>query len=388
MRRLLTMTASDLRQRIRDKSVVIFAVIVPLALITVFHFIFGGLTAQELEPIEVAVAAPADDPLAAAVPQVLGSLEGMGVTLREVPAQEVAGLVDSGEVDLGVVVPDGFAGSVMSGGGAELQVLEGDGAGLSGGIVLSVLQGLADRFTAGTQVTVAAATLGASPADLAGIGQQAGQAGPAIELVPGQASDEQLDAGAALVAGQAGMFLVFTVGFGVLALVSEREFGTLARLRSMPMPTWQITAAKALVSVVLGIVATTILLTAGSLLFDVDFGAPLPVAVLVLCAVLATTAVVFVIARVAKTAEQAGIAQSIVGVVLGMAGGAFFPLATSGVLGQVLAVNPVAAFTRGLGITSGGGGVADLGAPVLTLLVFAAVCLVIARLLPDRGTAL
>ena len=38
------------------------------------------------------------------------------------------------------------------------------------------------------------------------------------------------------MAGQAGLFLLFTVGFGVTGLLAEREPGTLARLRSMPMP--------------------------------------------------------------------------------------------------------------------------------------------------------
>ncbi|MDD9206315.1 ABC transporter permease, partial [Georgenia sp. 10Sc9-8] len=201
----------------------------------------------------------------------------------------------------------------------------------------------------------------------------------------GRAADEQLSATAGLVAGQAGLFLLFTVGFGVLGLVAEREQGTMARLRSMPMQPGLIVAAKGLVSFVLGVVATSVLLTVGTFLFDVSFGSPVAVGVVVLCAVAAATSLMFIIARVARTAEQANIMQSIFALVLGIAGGAFFPVAATGLAGELLDLNPIAAFTRALGITSGGGGVADLGAPVSVMLGFTVVCLVLSRLVPDRG---
>jgi ABC-2 type transport system permease protein len=51
----------------------------------------------------------------------------------------------------------------------------------------------------------------------------------------------------------------------------------------------------------------------------------------------------------------------------------------------VLDLNPVAALLRGLGTTSGGGGVADIGIPVAIMLGFAVVMLLASRLVPDRG---
>src|SRR5690606_10832113 len=130
---------------------------------------------------------------------------------------------------------------------------------------------------------------------------------------------------------------------------------------------------------------TGVLLLAGSLVFGVDFGSPLAVGVLVLCAVAAATSLMFVIARLARTAEQANMVQSIFAIVLGMAGGAFFPLAAEGVAGRLLDLNPVAALIRGLGITSGGGGVGAIGAPVAIMLGFAVVLTLLSRLVPDRG---
>src|SRR5699024_2343003 len=124
-------------------------------------------------------------------------------------------------------------------------------------------------------------------------------------------------------------------------------------------------------SLVLGLISMTVLLTVSGLVFDdVDLGAFLPVAVLVLLTVTAATSLTFVVAKVARTAEQANVAQSIIAVALGMTGGAFFQLNTGGPLGNLLLANPVTAFTRGLGVTAGGGGVGDLGLPVLVLLAF------------------
>ena len=56
------MAVSDLRQRIRDRSVLIFALVVPIAIMIVFNLLFSGLGSSEsLKPITVRVAAEPDD---------------------------------------------------------------------------------------------------------------------------------------------------------------------------------------------------------------------------------------------------------------------------------------------------------------------------------------
>ena len=126
---------------------------------------------------------------------------------------------------------------------------------------------------------------------------------------------------------------------------------------------------------------------ADSLFFDVSFGSPLVVGVLILAVVAASTSLMFIVVKVAKTAEQAGVAQSILAVSLGIAGGAFFPITATGWFATLLDLNPIAAFTRGLGISSGGGGLADIGAPVSIMLGFAVVTFIVAALVPDRSNA-
>ena len=389
MRQLWIMTSSDLLQRVRDKSVIIFAVIVPLALMFVFNLAMGGIEDLDLDDIAVAAYVPEGDELGDLV---VGTATNPGafdvdlVTASD-PAQ-VRDLVDSGDVTLGIVVPDGFSEQLTSGKGPVIDVVEGEAIGLEGSIVVAVMQATLDQLSTGTEAATAGAVLGLPHEQLEAIAQTAATAGPQVTLAEGEASNEQLSLSASLVAGQAGLFLLFTVGFGVLALLSERENGTLARLRSMPMKPGRIVTAKAMVSYILGVVATTVLITLGSLFFDVSFGDPLAIAVLIVCVVAAAVSLMFVIIRVARTAEQAQISQAILAMVLGMSAGAFFPIDASGWAGQLLDLNPIAGFMRGMGITYGGGGVGEIGGPVLIMLGFAAVATLVSRLIPDRGSAL
>ncbi|WP_029662887.1 ABC transporter permease [Cellulomonas sp. KRMCY2] len=385
MRPLWIMTASDLRQHVRDRSVVIFALIVPLALMLVFNVTFVGSQDVELDEITVAWSAPADDELAAHVLDAALGLDAIFVRSMPMVAGEVRAAVESGEAALGVVVPEGFTAAVTSGEAVVVEVVQGEDGGIETAVVISVMQSVLDQLAAGTVAATAGAQLGLPAEQLAAIAQTAATAGPAITLTEGRASAEQLSGSASLVAGQAALFLLFTAGFGVLGLVAEREQGTLARLRSMPMRRGLVVAAKGLGSYILGVVATTVLLVVGSRLFDVSFGSPAAVAVLVLCVVASAVSLMFVIARVARTAEQASIVQSILALVLGMAGGSFFPITGSGLAGLLLDLNPIAAFLRGLGITYGGGGLGAIGTPVLIMLGFAVVCGAASRLVPDRG---
>ncbi|WP_242511645.1 ABC transporter permease [Pengzhenrongella frigida] len=385
MRQLWTMTASDLRQRVRDRSVIIFALVVPLALMFVFNLTLGGAADQSLDPVTVAVSAPADDTLAPILIASLTQVDGVDVTVDEVSADEARDRARSGTAELGVVIPEGFGDAVRQGEETVVAVTEGDGSGLESDILLTVMQGVLAQLSAGAVTAAAGAQSGVPAEDLGALAQQAATQAAGLNLTEGEAANEQLSIAGALVAGQAGLFLLFTVGFGVLGLIAEREQGTLARLRSMPMRPGLIVTAKGLVSFILGFVATGVLLTAGSIFFGVSFGSPVAVAVLIVCAVAAATSLMFIIARAARTAEQASALQTILALVLAISGGAFFPLTATGALDTVLGLNPIAAFTRGLGITSGGGGLGDIGVPVAIMLTFAVVGLAASRLVPDRG---
>ncbi|MDQ0802124.1 ABC transporter permease [Arthrobacter sp. SLBN-112] len=383
-----TMVGNDLRQRLRDRSVFIFSLLVPLSLMGVLNLAFGGLGTDgpDLKPATVIASVDDSGQLGAALLDAVGSLKIMDVTIRKVPAADVIRETRDSGADLGIIIPAGFTGAVTSGRAVTVQLVEGADAGLETSVLVSVVDGLVDQFGAGMVTAAAAETAGLPHDAIAAVAQQAAAGAPALTLSEGKASAEQLSLKGTLVAGQSGLFLLFTVGFGVLGLLSEREQGTLARLKSMPVPADSIIIAKALVGFILGVSATAVLLTVGTLLFGVSFGSPFVVGLLVLSISAAATSMTFIVARLVRTAEQANIAQSILAMVLGIAGGAFFPIEASGAIAAFMDLNPVAAFIRGLGISAGGGGPADVVIPMAAMLGFAALCTLASRLVPDRGT--
>lgn len=387
MHGLWTMVANDLRQRVRDKSVFIFSLIVPLALMAVLSLVFGGLGGDtvDLKPATVVASADDADQLGAALLGAVESLEIMDVTIKRVPAADVRSETRASGAALGIVVPEGFSNAVLSGQAASVQLVEGNGASLETGVLISAVQAVLDQFAAGTVTAAAGGISGLPHQELTALAQQAAAGPRLLTLTEGHAAAEQLSLRGTLVAGQAGLFLMFTVGFGVLGLLAEREQGTLARLRSMPVTGGTVITAKACTGFILGVVATTVLLTAGSQLFGVSFGSPLVVATLILAVVTAATSLTFVVARLVRTAEQANVAQSILAMVLGIAGGAFFPVQATGLAATLLDLNPIGAFIRGLGISAGGGSLGDVVGPVAVMLAFAAAGLLLSRLLPDRG---
>ena len=387
MRGLWTMVGNDLRQRVRDKSVFIFSLVVPLALMGVLSLVFGGVGEDtvELRPATVVASADDADQLAAALLGAVDSLEILDVTIKRVPSDDVRNETRASGAELGIIIPAGFSDAVLSGQAASIQLVEGNGASLETNVLITVVRGIVDQFAAGAVTAAAGSLSGLPPQDLAALARQASAGPPLLTLTEGQAAAEQLSLRGTLVAGQAGLFLMFTVGFGVLGLLAEREQGTLARLRSMPVSGATVITAKACTGFILGVVATTVLLTAGSRLFDVSFGSPPVVAVLILAVVTAATSLTFVVARLVRTAEQANVAQSILAMVLGIAGGAFFPVQGTGLAATLLDLNPIGAFIRGLGISAGGGSLGDVMAPVAVMLAFAAAGMLLSRLLPNRG---
>jgi ABC-2 type transport system permease protein len=385
---ILTMTASDLRQRVRDRSVLIFGLAVPFALMWVFNLLFAGVGSSEsLEPITVGVAAGADDQVVAGFLEVVDSIDALDITVAPLDGDDVEGAVDAGDVDMGLVFPGDFAELVQAGGSPTVEAFTSGNAGLEEQVVLSVASGFLDRVATATRAATAANEAGLAGDEMMAVAQQVATSAPTVVAEVGAGSDEQLSLQGYLVAGQTALFMFFTVGFGVIGYLQERDVGTLPRLQSMPMAPSAIIIAKTLTSFVLGVVATSVLLGAGATLFDVSFGSVVPVAVLVVVAVAATTSLVLLITKVVTTAEQAQVANSIVGLVMGILGGAFFPIGGSGWLALVSDLTPPAAFIRGLGITNGGGGVADLATPLAILGGFLVVSVVLWFVLPEREVA-
>lgn len=361
MRHAVLIAAKDLRERMRDRSVFLFALLLPLGLTLVLNLVLGDVSGSAA--FRYAVANDDRGPVAASfTDDVLADAQAAGgISVRSVSsADEARRLVAAGEVSAAFLLPANLSADVMSGRPASIEVVGDVDAPLGTQVARSIAQSFTDRLNS-VRVAVAAAVHGGSARDPAELAALAADTPDALRVVDDPTRRRELDPTTYYAAGMAVFFLFFSVQFGVTSLLDERRDGTLARLLAAPVRRSSILLGKLLTSAVIGVVSMTVLITATSLLIGARWGHPIGVGLLVAAGVLAATGLVAVVAVVARNAEQASGWQAVIAVTLGALGGTFFPVAqTGGVLDAVSNLSPHRWFLRGLADLTGGGVAAAL----------------------------
>lgn len=366
----------DLRLRVRDKSAFLVGLVVPLALAFVFNLVFAGAFGSASLTTIGYVDADGGE-LAVTLGTVLDQIESDGLLVTETLADEAAlrSAVDEGDVSAGILVPAGFTANIQSGGRAELVVV---GA-VDRPTTLAITQGIATAFTTGledVQRVVGTLLAGGTiePAGVPELIDRVSPVAPAVTLGTIDTADRVLDTATYFAAGLAVFFLFFLVGYGVIGLIDERREGTLTRLTAAPIPRWSVIVGKAVTSLVLGVVALSVVATATTLLMGADWGNPVGVGILIVMVTLAATAIGGLVAAFARTAEGAGNLQSIIAVILGMLGGSFFPVAGGNpVIEAVSRITPHSWFLNGISALRAGEGLSVIVPSILGLAAFAVV---------------
>ncbi|CCH32878.1 ABC transporter permease [Actinosynnema sp. NPDC047251] len=386
MRLILLIAAKEVRQRLRDRSVYVYALL-PLGLTLVLNLVLGRVDGSG--PFHFAVAVEDRGPIAASfVDTVLPAVRDSGAAdFRVVPdAGEARRLVDEREASAALVLSEGFSDDVLSGRAAVVGVVGGADAPLGTRVARSIADSFVQRLTT-ARVAVAAAVHAGSARDPAELAALAGALN-VPPLISDTAARRELDPTTYYAAGMAVFFLFFTVQFGVASLLDERRDGTLARLLAAPLRRSSILVAKLLTSAVIGVVSMAVLVAARSVLSGARWGHPLGVGLLVVACALAATGVAAVVAALARTADQAGGWQAAIAVTLGSLGGTFFPVAqVGGVLAAASYASPHRWFMLGLSDLAAGD-VAAVLPSVAALTGFAAVGLGAALLMTRKAVAL
>ena len=367
----------DLRQRARDRSAFLIAIVLPLAMAVIFNLILGGIDGDEVF-FRYAVADEDNGRIARTfVEQALLPLEESGlIELDVVESREQAvRSVDDGPASAAFVIPQGFSSAVENVQPAHVEVISNVERPTAALVAGAIAESFAQEVRA-VQVSVAAVVASGQEAvaPAQSLVEQASARSNPITLADVSATRNELDAKTYFAAGMAVFFLFFTVQFGVSSIMEERRSGTLARLLAAPVGTNWIIVGKLLTSLCLGTVSMAVLAVATSGLLGADWGAPYGVALLIIAGVISATAVMVLVATLARTAEEAGNWQAIIALVLGMLGGAMFPVGQAGgFIGQLSLLTPHAWFLRGLGELQTGGGLADILPALGGILAFALV---------------
>lgn len=358
MRHAWTIAAKDLRRRLRDRSALLVALVLPFGLAWIFSLTLGDVETAGFEATYALVDADGGGQLPSDFRSVLESLDF--VTLRDVGSTaEADALAEDGEIDAAFVFPSGFTEQVQAGRGGGIRVIGSPDSSVGSLVAVSLARSYGSNLNAiGLSV---AAVVGSGPVDPALVDRA--QAVPAAARVrTASAQDQSTSASTFFAIGMAVFFLFFAVEFGVRGLLEEREEGTLSRLLVAPVNPGSVIGGKALASFALGLTSTVLLVIATTWLLHAEWGDTLGLALLVLGGVLSAVGVTALVATLAATTAQAGAYVSIVAVVGGLLGGTFFPISQAGVLGTIRFLSPQGWLMQGFTQLADGASVAGIAA--------------------------
>lgn len=154
------------------------------------------------------------------------------------------------------------------------------------------------------------------------------QSTPPDELSPPQQDDSVISSSVydELVPSYTVMFVFFLVNIMARSFLSERELGTMRRLRISPVPNWAILVGKTVPFLIVSLLQTAVLFVAGRLLFGMSWGASpwllLPVIFATSCA---ATGLGLLIATLVKSDSQVSAYATTAVIILAGISGCFMP---------------------------------------------------------------
>ncbi len=297
LRLALVICAKDLRQRLRDRTAVLVAVVVPLLLAGLVGLSLGSNRAG----VELRLALVDGDrgPHAEALRAWLSRpwLEDVILLEDSESVESASRLLADDEVDAALVLRPGFAETSANPEAPLTEVLASGGNPFATRMTVA----LAERFLSDRHASL-----------------------ELPQLVPtsptGRLRTVDFYAFSMTV-----LFLTFTVLSGVRSLQQEVEAGTLARLVASPASARAVLAGKLLGLLLLGWLQMAVMIAATSLLFGTSWGHPLSVVCLVFTSVWMAIGLTSFFMSVAGDAEQGQMLASISIFLLAVVGGQFMP---------------------------------------------------------------
>jgi ABC-2 type transport system permease protein len=376
MRLAALLAQKDLLQTVRDKLSFIFILVMPLAFTLFFGLLFGGGSGVDKLPLAVW-----DADGGAAAKQLLADLDKSAV-VRVVVKQgdEFEAWMADERAAAGLHIPEGYSAAVASGEKADLTIVATQGSSGASTVASEV------RSLAGEQVTVELASRAAASAIWSTrsmpegsqegvVARTAAEARPVVAQALAHPAAETKIVEAGVAAGQIpsgfllsspGMvvnFILFSLMTAGIALIVERQNGTLQRLMTTRVRRWELIGGKAAGMFLLTFAQQVLLIGVAQLFFGVDYlRDPAALLVMMVSLSLVASTLGLLLASVLKS-EQALIATTVlVSMAVAALSGAWFPLEITGETFQTVGhLLPTAWILDGLrGIVVRGFDVADV----------------------------
>ncbi len=413
--KIFDLAFKDMQRNLRNVFTVVMMFAAPLLITGIIYLAFGGAgTGTTIQTTRLAVA-NLDQPAIGGF-DMGGELIGIfkSDNLKELIAySEVADAeaarkaIEERSADVALVIPAGFTETVMGGDRAvNFQLYFDPTKTIQPKVVQTIVEGFINAVNGGRiALNVGQAMFGEfhqtmTEADVQEIvtgytawvqGNAAGEYGGALAVVTPAAdtavTNPMLKIMAGIMAAMMVYFMFFTGATWAESIIKEDEEKTLARLSTTPTTPAQILGSKVLGAFLMIAIQSAILVVISRLAFGVDWGALLPLVLVLVCADLAAAGFGILALSLIKTTKQVPIMMGGVLTVTSMLG--VFPA----MLPSVQAFTAISRFTpqgwsvEALKLLIEGGGLQQVLLPMGVLLAMAAVCFTIGVLLFRRRFA-
>lgn len=398
----------------RDRAALIFMLLAPFLLTIGMGFVTGRFSggSSGLSNIPVVIVNQDKQDLGNALEDLINSEDLADLMEPTALSDPMAArqLIESDQASAAIIIPGGFTESIIPNTDAifdqnaiqleavQIEVYSNPAQPTSAGIVKAIVDEFISRVEEGrttnmTSIVQLMASGLVSPqnvgSEVGGLFQNVDQTeSPAIMLKTDKEGPDavEFDMLSYFAPGMALMFLMYTVSYGGRSILAERSGGTLPRLMVSPTQTAQILGGKVLGIFFMGVAQVGILILASSVFFQVKWGDPLGIIVLILAAVFGSSGWGMIITAFARTPAQVGSTGSAVMLIFGILGGSFINLEQMPPFLQTFSkITPNAWGLDGFTTLALGGTAANLVEPIMALLIMGILLLGISVILFNRN---
>ena len=348
IRYTLAVAWKEIQVFIRDRGAMALLLLFPILLSSVQGGANLALAGEgETPSILLHVGLVNEDPgiFGSEISKVLQSIDVLAVETFT-HGEEAEGKVAKGEAAAAILIPADFSEKINAYTPMAIEVIVDPAQPESVSIITGIMNQVVDEVTIWGEVQYGIRTVldnsglldDATPQQMAAIGAQnlgvimtrlnEMRHNPAIEVVSedlqGQVAEGGIMAYVSYVyAAYIVLFVFFVVGMCAESIQDEREMGTLRRLVAAPIPRGAVIGGKMLGYMLIPCLQAVLLFTIGKLAFDIPLGQS-PAGLIVLTIIVAgvSTSLGLLLAVLVKSKKQASDMGTLLGFVLGFAGGA------------------------------------------------------------------
>jgi ABC-2 type transport system permease protein len=349
VRYIFHLVRKDFKRKWKNPSVILGFLFIPFVFTLIFGMVFGSGGEETLPQVKIFVV---DNDQSLISGFMLGALTqgelSELIDLEELEEEEGRKLLDRGKASALLIIPENFGDNIWEGKPTEILLLKNPAEQFLPQIAEEILDTITLGLSSLRQVFADELTTIRDLAELEALPDESISAislqfkdrieGLSKYLIPPVISIKQITLSeekeevsdmtvqAYILPAIAVMFLLFICNAVFEDVLTEKESGTLMRLRVSPVNLREYIWSKIVTSTLIGILCTSLLIILGRVIFSINWGNPVSVALLVLCLNILIAGFISFLFSFVRTERQAGALLTTVILLMSMLGGSMVPV--------------------------------------------------------------